>query len=57
MARVRKTLPLIWLVTFERNEVTYRGACEGVTARGFYVTRVPGLGLFFVAPSEQRFES
>ena len=58
MGIVRKRdRPLVWLVTFERNGVTYRGSCEGVTPRGFYITRVPEIGLFFVAPSEQRWES
>jgi hypothetical protein len=54
---VRREFPLVWLVTFERHGVTYRGACEGITPRGFYVTRVEGRGLFFVSPSEQRYES
>lgn len=50
----RKNAPLFFCVTFERHGVTYSGACEGVTARGFYVTRADGL-LFFVAPQELRY--
>jgi hypothetical protein len=53
---VKRKFPLVWLVTFERKGVTYRGLCEGVTPLGFYVTRVQGVGLLFVAPSEQRYE-